>query len=122
MESNNDLPTKVTLLENQVKSLKSENKSLVHRIIYLEELVKKLCEKQNIPVNFNSLPAITNTKRNISIKLNTNIPLSTPNYGKKNLPSIAQSQIISNSMSKTMKDFIIDKEENEETWLYYILS
>ena len=122
MESNNDLPTKVTLLENQVKSLKSENKSLVHRIIYLEELVKKLCEKQNIPVNFNSLPAITNTKRNISIKLNTNIPLNTPNYGKKNLPSIAQSQIISNSMSKTMKDFIIDKEENEETWLYYILS
>ena len=122
MESNNDLPTKVTLLENQVKSLKSENKSLVHRIIYLEELVKKLCEKQNIPVNFNSLPAITNTKRNISLKLNTNIPLNTQNYGKKNLPSIAQSQIINNSMSKAMKDFIIDKEENEETWLYYILS
>ena len=122
MESNNDLPTKVTLLENQVKSLKSENKSLVHRIIYLEELVKKLCEKQNIPVNFNSLPAIANTKRNISIKLNTNIPLNTPNYGKKNLPSIAQSQIINNSLSKAMKDFIIDKEENEETWLYYILS
>ena len=122
MESNNDLPTKVTLLENQVKSLKSENKSLLHRIIYLEELVKKLCEKQNIPVNFNSLPAIANTKRNISIKLNTNIPLNTPNYGKKNLPSIAQSQIINNSLSKTMKDFIIDKEENEETWLYYILS
>ena len=122
MESNNDLLTKVTLLENQVKSLKSENKSLVHRIIYLEELVKKLCEKQNIPVNFNSLPAIANTKRNISIKLNTNIPLNTPNYGKKNLPSIAQSQIINNSLSKAMKDFIIDKEENEETWLYYILS
>ena len=122
MESNNDLPIKVTLLESQVKSLKQENKSLVHRIIYLEELVKKLCEKQNIPVNFNSLPAIANSKRNINYKLNTNIPLNSPNYGKKNLPSIAQSQIINNSMSKTMKDFIIDKEESEETWLYYILS
>ena len=122
MESSNDLSSKVILLENQVKTLKSENKSLVHRIMYLEELVKKLCEKQNIPVNFNSLPAITNAKRNICFKLNTNIPLNSSNYGKKNLPSIAQSQIINNTMSKTMKDFIIDKDEKEETWLYYILT
>ena len=122
MESSNDLSSKVILLENQVKILKSENKSLVHRIMYLEELVKKLCEKQNIPVNFNSLPAITNAKRNICFKLNTNIPLNSSNYGKKNLPSIAQSQIINNTMSKTMKDFIIDKDEKEETWLYYILT
>ena len=123
MESNNtDINTRVASLENQVKTLKSENKSLVHRIIYLEELVKKLCEKQNIPVTFNSLPALTNTKK---IKLNTNIPLTSSNYGKKNLPAISQSQIINNqiNMNKTMKDFIVDKEEEkEETWLYYILS
>ena len=121
MESNNDLSIKVMALENQVKTLKSENKSLVHRVIYLEELVKKLCEKQNIPANFNSLPALTNAKK---FKLNTNIPLNT-NYGKKNLPAISQSQIITNpinTMSKTMKDFVIDKDEKEETWLYYILS
>ena len=37
MESSNDLSSKVILLENQVKILKSENKSLVHRIMYLEE-------------------------------------------------------------------------------------
>lgn len=121
MESNNDLSIKVMALENQVKTLKSENKSLVHRVIYLEELVKKLCEKQSIPANFNSLPALTNAKK---FKLNTNIPLNT-NYGKKNLPAISQSQIITNpinTMSKTMKDFVIDKDEKEETWLYYILS
>ena len=120
MESNVDLSNKVTSLENQIKILKSENKSLVHRIIYLEELVKKLCEKQNIMVNFNSLPAIT--KKNVNIKLNTNIPLNSINYGKKNLPAISQSQVISNTMNKTMKDFIVDKDEKEETWLYYILS
>jgi len=121
--TNKDLSNKVSTLENQVKILKSENKSLVHRIIYLEELVKKLCEKQNIPVTFNSLPSIANAKRNINIKLNPNIPINTTNYGKKNLPAISQSQIINNPiMSKTMKDFIIDKDEKEETWLYYILS
>ncbi len=125
MELNKDLSSKVLALENQVKILKSENKSLVHRIIYLEELVKKLCEKESIPANFNSLPAIQTTKKNINIKLNPNIPLSNLNnlnYGKKNLPAISQSQVINNTMSKTMKDFIIDKEEKEETWLYYILS
>ena len=125
MELNKDLSSKVLALENQVKILKSENKSLVHRIIYLEELVKKLCEKESIPANFNSLPAIQSTKKNINIKLNPNIPLSNLNnlnYGKKNLPAISQSQVINNTMSKTMKDFIIDKEEKEETWLYYILS
>ena len=90
MESNNtDINTRVASLENQVKTLKSENKSLVHRIIYLEELVKKLCEKQNIPVTFNSLPALTNTKK---IKLNTNIPLTSSNYGKKNLPPISNNK------------------------------
>ena len=121
MESNTDLSTKVSSLENQVKILKSENKSLVHRIIYLEELVKKLCEKQNIPANFSLLPALTNAKRNINIKLNPNIPINTTSYGKKNLPAISQSQAIS-SMSKTLKDFVIDKDDKEETWLYYILS
>ena len=120
MEANIELSSKVIALENQVKILKSENKSLVHRIIYLEELVKKLCEKQNITVNFNSLPSIT--KKNVNIKLNSNIPLNSINCGKKNLPSISQSQLISNTMNKTMKDFIIDKDEKEETWLYYILS
>ena len=79
MELNKDLSSKVLALENQVKILKSENKSLVHRIIYLEELVKKLCEKESIPANFNSLPAIQSTKKNINIKLNPNIPLSNLN-------------------------------------------
>ena len=119
--ANTDLSNKVSILENQVKALKSENKSLVHRIIYLEELVKKLCEKQNITVNFNSLPAIINPKKNISLKLNPNIPINSTNYGKRNLPAISQSQVISN-MSKTLKDFVIDKDEKEETWLYYVLS
>ena len=54
MDLNNEIQNKVDNLENQVKTLKLENKSLVHRIIYLEELVKKLCEKESIPVNFNS--------------------------------------------------------------------
>jgi hypothetical protein len=122
IEQNKDLSSKVIALENQVKILKSENKSLVHRIIYLEELVKKICEKESIPANFNSLPSLQNTKK---IKLNPSIGGITPssiNYGKKNLPAISQSQIINNQMSKTMKDFILDKEEKEETWLYYILS
>ena len=117
MEANNDLSIKVMALENQVKTLKSENKSLVHRIIYLEELVKKLCEKQNIPANFNSLPALSNAKK---LKLNTNIPLNV-NYGKKSLPAISQSQVMTNPINKAMKDFVIDKDEKEETWLYYIL-
>ena len=68
MEINVDLQSKVDSLENQVKTLKLENKSLVHRIIYLEELVKKICEKESIPVNFNSLPSITASKKCI-IKL-----------------------------------------------------
>ena len=42
MELNIDLQNKVNNLENQVKTLKLENKSLVHRILYLEELVKKI--------------------------------------------------------------------------------
>jgi hypothetical protein len=121
MEINTDLSGKVLALENQVKALKSENKSLSHRIIYLEELVKKLCEKQSIPVNFNNLPSLINPKK---IKLASNLPLNNNiGYGKKNLPAISQSQVISNQMmSRTMRDFIIDKEEKEETWLYYILS
>jgi len=121
MEINTDLSGKVLALENQVKALKSENKSLSHRIIYLEELVKKLCEKQSIPVNFNNLPSLINPKK---IKLASNFPLNNNlGYGKKNLPAISQSQVISNQMmSRTMRDFIIDKEEKEETWLYYILS
>jgi hypothetical protein len=124
MEINVDLQSKVDSLENQVKTLKLENKSLVHRIIYLEELVKKICEKESIPVNFNSLPSITASKKCI-IKLNPNIPLNlNSNYTKKNLPSISQSQVISNpiiSSNKIIKN-IINKEEKEETWLYYILS
>ena len=124
MEINVDLQSKVDSLENQVKTLKLENKSLVHRIIYLEELVKKICEKESIPVNFNSLPSITTSKKCI-IKLNPNIPLNlNSNYTKKNLPSISQSQVISNpiiSSNKITKN-IINKEEKEETWLYYILS
>ena len=124
MEINIDLQNKVDYLENQVKTLKLENKSLVHRIIYLEELVKKLCEKESIPVNFNSLPSITNSKKSI-IKLNTNTPLNPINYAKKNLPSISQSQIISNPITssnvKLVKN-IINKEEKEETWIYYVLS
>ena len=122
MEFNNDLQNKVENLENQVKTLKLENKSLVHRIIYLEELVKKICEKENIPVNFNSLPALTNAKKYV-IKLNPNTSLTPLNYQKKNLPSISQSQVISNpiiSNNKFQKD-LIEKEEKEETWLYYIL-
>jgi hypothetical protein len=121
MEINTDLSGKVLALENQVKALKTENKSLSHRIIYLEELVKKLCEKQSIPVNFNNLPSLINPKK---IKLASNLPLNNNiSYGKKNLPAISQSQVISNQMmSRTMRDFIIDKEEKEETWLYYILS
>jgi len=121
MEINTDLSGKVLALENQVKALKSENKSLSHRIIYLEELVKKLCEKQSIPVNFNNLPSLINPKK---IKLASNLPInSNLIYGKKNLPAISQSQVISSQMmSRTMRDFIIDKEEKEETWLYYILS
>ena len=124
MEINVDLQSKVDSLENQVKTLKLENKSLVHRIIYLEELVKKICEKESIPVNFNSLPSITTSKKCI-IKLNPNIPLNlNSNYTKKNLPSISQSQVISNpiiSSNKIVKN-LINKEEKEETWLYYILS
>jgi len=124
MEINIDLQNKVENLENQIKTLKLENKSLVHRIIYLEELVKKLCEKESIPVNFNSLPSISISKKSI-IKLNPNIPLNSINYTKKNLPSISQSQIISNpiisSNNKLVKN-IINKEEKEETWIYYILS
>ena len=121
MEINTDLSGKVLALENQVKALKTENKSLSHRIIYLEELVKKLCEKQSIPVNFNNLPSLINPKK---IKLASNFPLNNNlGYGKKNLPAISQSQVISNQMmSRTMRDFIIDKEEKEETWLYCILS
>ena len=119
MEINVDLQSKVDSLENQVKTLKLENKSLVHRIIYLEELVKKICEKESIPVNFNSLPSITTSKKCI-IKLNPNIPLNlNSNYTKKNLPSISQSQVISNpiiSNNKFQKD-LIEKEEKEETWL-----
>ena len=123
MELNIDLQNKVNNLENQVKTLKLENKSLVHRILYLEELVKKICEKESIPVNFNSLPSITPSKKTM-IKLNPNIPLNSINYQKKNLPSISQSQVISNPISTINKISInsTNKEEKEETWIYYILS
>ena len=125
MDLNNELQNKVDNLENQVKTLKLENKSLVHRIIYLEELVKKLCEKESIPVNFNSLPSITITKKTpIKLNLNPNIILNPINYSKKNLPSISQSQVISNpiiSSNKLIKNITI-KDEKEETWIFYVLS
>ena len=125
MDLNNEIQNKVDNLENQVKTLKLENKSLVHRIIYLEELVKKLCEKESIPVNFNSLPSITITKKTpIKLNLNPNIILNPINYSKKNLPSISQSQLISNpiiSSNKLIKNITI-KDEKEETWIFYILS
>ena len=73
----------------------------------------KLAGFENIKITDTSYP---------DEKLNTNIPLNSINYGKKNLPAISQSQVISNTMNKTMKDFIVDKDEKEETWLYYILS
>ena len=125
MDLNNEIQNKVDNLENQVKTLKLENKSLVHRIIYLEELVKKLCEKESIPVNFNSLPSITISKKTpIKLNLNPNIILNPINYSKKNLPSISQSQVISNpilSSNKLIKNITI-KDEKEETWIFYILS
>ena len=123
MELNIDLQNKVNNLENQVKTLKLENKSLVHRILYLEELVKKICDKESIPVNFNSLPSITPPKKSI-IKLNANIQINSTNYQKKNLPSISQSQVISNpisAMNKFSKN-ILNKDDKEETWIFYILS
>lgn len=119
MELNIDLQNKVNNLENQVKTLKLENKSLVHRILYLEELVKKICDKESIPVNFNSLPSITPPKKSI-IKLNANIQINSTNYQKKNLPSISQSQVIS-TMNKFSKN-ILNKDDKEETWIFYILS
>ena len=125
MDLNNEIQNKVDNLENQVKTLKLENKSLVHRIIYLEELVKKLCEKESIPVNFNSLPSIAISKKTpIKLNLNPNIILNPINYSKKNLPSISQSQVISNpiiSSNKLIKNITI-KDEKEETWIFYILS
>ena len=125
MDLNNEIQNKVDNLENQVKTLKLENKSLVHRIIYLEELVKKLCEKESIPVNFNSLPSITISKKTpIKLNLNPNIILNPINYSKKNLPSISQSQLISNpiiSSNKLIKNITI-KDEKEETWIFYVLS
>ena len=125
MDLNNEIQNKVDNLENQVKTLKLENKSLVHRIIYLEELVKKLCEKESIPVNFNSLPSITISKKTpIKLNLNPNIILNPINYSKKNLPSISQSQVISNpiiSSNKLIKNITI-KDEKEETWIFYVLS
>ena len=124
MELNIDLQNKVNNLENQVKTLKLENKSLVHRILYLEELVKKLCEKESISVNFNSLPSITPPKKSMIKLINPNIQINSINYQKKNLPSISQSQVILNPIS-TMSKFsknTLNKEEKEDTWIYYILS
>ena len=124
MELNIDLQNKVNNLENQVKTLKLENKSLVHRILYLEELVKKLCEKESISVNFNSLPSITPPKKSMIKLINPNIQINSINYQKKNLPSISQSQVILNpisTMNKLSKN-ILNKKEKEETWIYYILS
>ena len=117
------------MLETQIKTLKSENKSLTNRVSYLEELVKKLCEKQGIPMNINNLPPIigpnkysSNTKllsNNIIINSNNSTNFSNTNISlnKKKLPSISQS--INLNESKTTKDFVIEK---EETWLYYILT
>ena len=124
MELNIDLQNKVNNLENQVKTLKLENKSLVHRILYLEELVKKLCEKESISVNFNSLPSIIPPKKSMIKLINPNIQINSINYQKKNLPSISQSQVILNPIS-TMSKFsknTLNKEEKEDTWIYYILS
>ena len=124
MELNIDLQNKVNILENQVKTLKLENKSLVHRILYLEELVKKLCEKESISFNFNSLPSITPPKKSTIKLINPNIQINSINYQKKNLPSISQSQVILNpisTMNKLSKN-ILNKEEKEEAWIYYILS
>ena len=124
MELNIDLQNKVNNLENQVKTLKLENKSLVHRILYLEELVKKLCEKESISFNFNSLPSITPPKKSMIKLINPNIQINSINYQKKNLPSISQSQVILNPIS-TMSKFsknTLNKEEKEDTWIYYILS
>ena len=124
MELNIYLYIKFNNLENQVKTLKLENKSLVHRILYLEELVKKLCEKESISVNFNSLPSITPPKKSMIKLINPNIQINSINYQKKNLPSISQSQVILNPIS-TMSKFsknTLNKEEKEDTWIYYILS
>ena len=121
----NELQNKIDNLENQVKTLKLENKSLVHRIIYLEELVKKLCDKESIPVNFNSLPSITISKKTpIKLSPNPNIILNPINYSKKSLPSISQSQVISNPIMSSNKLFknLSNKEEKEETWIFYVLS
>ena len=82
MELNIDLQNKVNILENQVKTLKLENKSLVHRILYLEELVKKLCEKESISFNFNSLPSITPPKKSTIKLINPNIQINSINYQK----------------------------------------
>ena len=129
METNAELSKKVLMLETQIKTLKSENKSLTNRVSYLEELVKKLCEKQGIPMNINNLPPIigpnkysSNTKllsNNIIINNNNSTNFSNTNISlnKKKLPSISQS--INLNESKTTKDFVIEK---EETWLYYILT
>ena len=125
MDLNNELQNKIDNLENQVKTLKLENKSLVHRIIYLEELVKKLCDKESIPVNFNSLPSITISKKApIKLSPNPNIILNPINYSKKSLPSISQSQVISNPIMSSNKLFknLTNKEEKEETWIFYVLS
>ena len=87
------------------------------------EDLKKICDKESIPVNFNSLPSITPPKKSI-IKLNANIQINSTNYQKKNLPSISQSQVISNPIS-TMNKFsknILNKDDKEETWIFYILS
>ena len=125
MELNTELSKKVLLLEERVKSLKSENKSLSNRVSYLEDLVKKLCEKEGISTNISSLPPI-NKHLNNSKKLSTNIIINNniPNFSsvntsisihRKNLPSIQSAK----SETITTKEFIIEK---EETWLYYILS
>ena len=131
MESNAELSKKVLMLETQIKTLKTENKSLTNRVSYLEDLVKKLCEKEGIPMNISNLPPIIcpnkhplNTKllsSNIIINNNNNINTTFSNssisVNKKNLPSISQSTNL--NKSKITKDFVIEK---EETWLYYILS
>lgn len=129
MELNTELSKKVLLLEERVKSLKSENKSLSNRVSYLEDLVKKLCEKEGITQNLSALPPINppmNKHLNNSKLLSSNIIINNNNnpstsqstnisIHRKNLPSIQSAK----SKTTTTKEFIIEK---EETWLYYILS
>lgn len=150
MDSGNDLLKVIANLESTVKTLRIENKSLTLRVNYLEDLVKKLCEKESIPVNFSSLPPILSPKRSINMRLNKSLNVQMQNISNnsnsKNLPSISQSaylgqakdntinketNITNNSSSIINNNYKIkppkdQKEmlttEKEETWLYFIIN